>query len=62
MHPDFEVVLVRYRREKETTIEDRTLARLLSTNNGTVWQVEDRIIVNPPYAYLEFPELPENLL
>ncbi|MEE9231355.1 MAG: DUF4139 domain-containing protein [Acidobacteriota bacterium] len=58
---DHEVVLVRYRREKETTIEDRTLARLLSTNNGTVWQVEDRIIVNPPYAYLEFPELPENL-
>ena len=56
-----EVVLVRYRKEKDTTVEDRIVARLLSTNNGTVWRVEDRIIVNPPHAYLEFPELPENL-
>ncbi len=56
-----EVVLVRYRKEKDTTVEERIVARLLSTNNGTVWRVEDRIIVNPPHAYLEFPELPENL-
>ncbi|MEE9218935.1 MAG: DUF4139 domain-containing protein [Acidobacteriota bacterium] len=56
-----EVVLVRWRTEKDSTVEERVTARLLSINSGTVWKVGGQIIVNPPYAYLEFPELPGNL-
>ncbi|HPR63080.1 MAG TPA: DUF4139 domain-containing protein [Thermoanaerobaculia bacterium] len=58
---DRDVDLVRLDRDEDRTVEKRTRAHLLSTNNGTVWQIGDRIVVNPPYAYLEFPQLPANL-
>ena len=56
-----EVVLVKYISAMDTTREKRTQAKLLSTNNGTVWQIGDQIVINPPYSYLEFPEVPPNL-
>lgn len=56
-----EVVFVRTMQENNSTVEKRVRAKLLSTNNGTVWKVGNQIVVNPPYSYLEFPELPENL-
>ncbi len=56
-----EVVLVQLQQENSTTVARRTRARLLSANNGTVWKAGEAILSNPSYAYLEYPEVPENL-
>ena len=56
-----EVVLVQLQQENSTTVTRRTKARLLSANNGTVWQVGDAILSNPSYAYLEYAQVPDNL-
>ena len=56
-----DVVLVRRVLKNQTTAETRIRAHLLSTNGGTVWRIGDRIVVNPTYDYLEFPDLPPNL-
>lgn len=56
-----DVVLVRRTMQDNTEKEERVRARLLSVNSGTVWQIGDKIAINPTYAYLEFPELPANL-
>ena len=39
----------------------REPATLLSVNNGTVWRMEGRIVLNPPYRRLFFPRIPESL-
>lgn len=56
-----EIVLVQQVEEKDTTKEKRLLGKLLSLHDGLVFLIGDKIVTNPPYAYLEFPELPENL-
>lgn len=56
-----EVILVQNVMENNTTVLKKTKAKLLSTNNGTVWEAEGRILSNPTYSYLEFPTVPENL-
>lgn len=56
-----EVILVKYISANDTTREKRTRAKLLSTNSGTVWRIGDQIVINPPYSYMEFPEVPPNL-
>lgn len=56
-----EVVLVQLQQESSSTVTRRTKARLLAANNGTVWRAGDAILTNPAYAWLEYPEVPENL-
>lgn len=56
-----EVILVQNVIENNTTTIKKTKAKLLSTNNGTVWEAEGKILSNPTYSYLEFPTVPENL-
>lgn len=56
-----EVILVENVMENNTTTIKKTKAKLLSTNNGTVWEAEGKILSNPTYSYLEFPTVPENL-
>lgn len=56
-----EVILVQNVMENNTTVLKKTKAKLLSTNNGTVWEAEGKILSNPVYSYLEYPTVPENL-
>lgn len=56
-----EVILVQSILENNSTVLKKTRAKLLSINNGTVWEAEGKIITNPFYSYLEFPSIPENL-
>jgi hypothetical protein len=56
------LTLVRQRMKDSSTLEDELPARLLSTNNGTVWEIEGRIVTNPAYTRLVFPNVPENLI
>lgn len=56
------LTLVRQRWKDSSTLEDEVPARLLSTNNGTVWEMEGRIVTNPAYTRLVFPNVPENLI
>jgi hypothetical protein len=56
------LTLVRQRLKDNSTLEDEVPARLLSANNGTVWEIEGRIVTNPPYTRLVFPNVPENLI
>jgi len=44
-----------------SSVRKENVGRLLSLENGTVWRVGDRIVSNPPYRELVFPEVPENL-
>lgn len=55
------VNLIFTRSENNSTLEEQKSATLLSTNDGTVWQVDNQILVNPNYTRLSFPELPKNL-
>lgn len=56
-----DVVLVRRVIKNQSSLEERVTGRLLSTHNGTVWKIGERIVVNPTYDYLEFPDIPPNL-
>lgn len=56
-----EVILVQNVMENNTTVLKKTKAKLLSTNNGTVWEGDGKILSNPTYSYLEYPTVPENL-
>jgi len=56
-----EVILVQSFLENNTTVLKKTRAKLLSTNAGTVWEAEGKILSNPVYSYLEYPTVPENL-
>ena len=56
-----EVTLVQSVQEQSTTVFKRVKGTLLATNSGTVWRVGDTILTNPAYAWLEFPQVPENL-
>ncbi len=56
-----EVILVQNVMENNSTFLKKTRAKLLSTNAGTVWEVDGKILSNPVYSYLEYQEVPENL-
>jgi len=56
------LTLVQQRTVDGSTVEDSVEATLLSTNQGTVWRIGDRIVANPPYQRLLFPSVPENLI
>jgi hypothetical protein len=54
------VTLVRPKRDG-TDLEE-TPARLLSTNQGVVWEVDGRIVVDNAYTRVAFPSVPDNLV
>jgi hypothetical protein len=56
-----DVTLVRVRQEDGSTRTEEVTARLLSYNNGPVWQVGGEIITGLHADHIRFPELPENL-
>jgi hypothetical protein len=56
-----DVTLVRRRSENGGTREEEVKARLLSYNNGPVWQIGGEIITGLNADHIKFPELPGNL-
>jgi hypothetical protein len=56
-----DVTLVRTVQENGTTREEEVKARLLSYNNGPVWQIDKEIVTGLHADHIRFPELPENL-
>ena len=56
------VTLVQRRLKDQSEVEEETPAKLLSTNNGTVWEMGGKIVTNPSYARLVFPSVPQNLI
>jgi hypothetical protein len=56
-----DVTLVRVRQEGGTTREEEVRARLLSYNNGPVWQIGTEIVTGLHADHIRFPELPGNL-
>src|SRR5262245_41533450 len=57
------VTLVLRSFENQTEVLTPTEATLLANNNGAVWQIGDRIVINPSnIAEIRFPQLPESLI
>ena len=56
-----DVTLVRMRTQNGTTSEEEVRARLLSYNNGPVWQIGNEIVTGLHADHIRFPELPGNL-
>jgi hypothetical protein len=56
-----EVTLVRRRTEGNSTREEDVKARLLSYNNGPVWEINGEIVTGMGADHIRFPELPGNL-
>jgi hypothetical protein len=56
-----EVTLVRNVQQGGTTREEEVKARLLSFNNGPVWQIGKEIVTGMHADHIRFPELPDNL-
>ena len=56
-----DVTLVRTRQDGGTTRQEEVRARLLSYNNGPVWQIGGEIVTGLHPDHIRFPELPGNL-
>ena len=56
-----DVTLVRNRDDNGTTREETVKARLLSFNNGPVWQIGGEVVTGMHADHIRFPELPGNL-
>jgi hypothetical protein len=57
------VTLVSRSYENQTEVLTPTEATLLANNNGAVWQIGDRIVINPSnISEIRFPQLPESLI
>ncbi len=56
-----DVTLMRNVQENGTTRQEEVKARLLSYNNGPVWQVGNEIVTGLHADHIRFPELPDNL-
>ncbi|HYN07545.1 MAG TPA: DUF4139 domain-containing protein [Vicinamibacterales bacterium] len=56
-----DVTLVRLRQDQNSTREEVVKARLLSYNNGPVWQIDGEIVTGMHADHIRFPELPGNL-
>jgi hypothetical protein len=56
-----EVTLVRTRQDGSGTRDEAVKARLLSYNNGPVWQIGGEIVTGMHADHIRFPELPGNL-
>jgi hypothetical protein len=56
------VTLVQQKMMSSSTVEESVDAKLLSNNNGSVWEMGGKIVINPPYSRLIFPSIPEGLI
>jgi len=56
-----DVTLVRSHTEHGDTREDEVRARLLSDNNGPVWQIGGEIVTGVRADHIKYPEVPANL-
>ena len=56
------ITLVQQKLMNNSTVEEAVEAKLLSNNAGTVWEIGGKIVVNPPYSRMIFPNVPENLI
>ncbi|MBX7186824.1 MAG: DUF4139 domain-containing protein [Vicinamibacteria bacterium] len=56
------ITLVQQKMMNNSTVEEPVEAKLLSNNNGTVWEIGGKIVVNPPYSRMIFPGIPEGLI
>jgi hypothetical protein len=56
------LTLVQQRMMNNSTVDEAVEAKLLSNNAGTVWEIGGRIVVNPAYSRVIFPNVPENLI
>ncbi|HZB26529.1 MAG TPA: hypothetical protein VE379_10375 [Vicinamibacterales bacterium] len=56
-----EVTLVRMTHRGGEAVEEEVRARLLSYNNGPVWQIGSEIVTGLQADHIRFPELPGNL-
>jgi hypothetical protein len=58
---DREVTLIRTRQQGSGTRDEEVKARLLSYNNGPVWEIDGEIVTGMRADHFKFPELPGNL-
>ncbi len=56
------LTLVQQKMMNNSTVDESVEAKLLSNNAGTVWEIGGKIVINPPYSRLIFPNVPENLI
>lgn len=56
------ITLVTIKMNNGTTVDESVEGTLLSNNAGTVWDIGGKIVINPPYSRLVFPNVPENLI
>jgi hypothetical protein len=56
-----DVTLIRLKQDQNSTREEVVKARLLSYNNGPVWQIDGEIVTGLHADHIRFPELPGNL-
>jgi hypothetical protein len=56
-----EVTLIRTRQDANSTRDEEVKARLLSDNNGPVWQIGSEIVTGLRPDHIRFPEMPGNL-
>ncbi len=56
------LTLVQQRYVNQSTVDRELSAKLLSTNDGTVWEIDGRIVTNPGYHRIEYPSVPDNLI
>mgnify|MGYP000195988805 CR=1 FL=1 len=56
------ITLVQPKMMNNSTVDESYEAKLLSNNAGTVWEIGGRIVVNPAYSRMIFPNVPENLV
>jgi hypothetical protein len=56
------ITLVQQKMVNNSTVEESFEAKLLSNNAGTVWEIGGKIVVNPAYSRIVFPNVPANLI
>jgi len=56
------ITLVGQKMANNSTVEESYEAKLLSNNAGTVWEIDGKIVVNPSYTRMVFPNVPDNLI
>ena len=56
------ITLVQQKMMNNSTVDESVEAKLLSNNAGTVWEIGGKIVLNPAYSRMIFPNVPENLI
>ena len=56
------ITLVQQKMMNNSTVDDAVEAKLLSNNAGAVWEIGGRIVINPPYSRMVFPNVPADLI